>query len=220
MKKTFTIVSIIIIAGVIFWYTTGSTSNSLKTSNKDNKNTTYIIEGQTVALVGGRSEVAVVPGSASKTITQYFGNDATGDLNGDGLPDIASLVTQTGGGSGTFYYVVVAFNTKNGYQGTNAILIGDRIAPQSTEIKDGKVIVNYADRVFGEPITARPSVGMSKYFKVQNGTLIEVGPVVSAGERCGGNMTTAPVCGSGLHCAQVLGSKLPFGDIGGVCVAD
>lgn len=40
------------------------------------------------------------------------------------------------------------------------------------------------------------------------------------GERCGGNMTNAPVCATGLHCAPEAGSHLPFGDVGGQCVKD
>jgi hypothetical protein len=40
------------------------------------------------------------------------------------------------------------------------------------------------------------------------------------GEHCGGNMTTAAACSAGLHCAPTAGSHLPFGDVGGTCVAN
>lgn len=46
--------------------------------------------------------------------------------------------------------------------------------------------------------------------------LTEAGP----GEHCGGNMTTALSCTTGYHCAPTPGSTLPFGDVGGTCVAD
>ena len=105
---------------------------------------------------------------------RYFGNDATGDLNGDGAPDVAFIVTTDGGGSGTFYYVIAALSTGSGYQSTNAILLGDRIAPQTTEIKDGEVIVNYADRKPSDPMTTPPSVGVSKYLKVEGTTLVDL----------------------------------------------
>ncbi len=42
--------------------------------------------------------------------------------------------------------------------------------------------------------------------------------VAHEGEHCGGNMTTALSCATGLHCAPAAGSHLPFGDVGGVCV--
>lgn len=138
---------------------------------------TFIIEGQPVTLVNGRAEAFADPGSTSKVVTQYFGNVATGDLDGDGAPDIAFLLTQNSGGSGTFYYVVATLVAADGgYQGTNAILLGDRIAPQTTEIRNGEVIVNYAERKAGEPMTAQPSVGVSKYLKMEGTTLVEVGP--------------------------------------------
>ena len=137
----------------------------------------FIIEGQPVMLGNGQAETAAAPGAATKTVTQYFGNVATGDLNGDSVPDVAFLLTQTGGGSGTFYYVVATLVAADGsYQGTNAILLGDRIAPQTTEIRGGQLIVNYAERKAGEPMTARPSVGVSKYLKVIGRELVEVQP--------------------------------------------
>ncbi len=123
------------------------------------KDVTYMIDGQPVTLKSG---------------AVYFGNDATGDLNGDGKDDTAFILTHETGGSGTFYYIAVALAGNNGYQGLNALLLGDRIAPQTTEIKDGKVIVNYADRKADEPMTAVPSVGVSKYFQVSNNQLAEV----------------------------------------------
>src|SRR3989338_2422318 len=143
----------------------------------DYKNGTYIIEGQPITLLGGISELPAAHGSASKIMTRYFGNDAMGDLNGDTTPDVAFILTQDSGGSGTFYYVVAALKTSDGYQGTNAVLLGDRVAPQTTEIKSGELIVNYADRKASEPLTAAPSVGVSKYLQVQGTMLTEVQPV-------------------------------------------
>jgi hypothetical protein len=139
----------------------------------DPKGATYIIEGRTVTLVNGSSEIEAAPGSASRITTRYFGNEATGDLNGDGTPDVGFVLTQSMGGSGTFYYAVVAVRTKKGYVGTNALLLGDRIVPQTTEVRDGEVIVNYAERRQGEPMTTTPSVGVSKHLKVVDSKLIE-----------------------------------------------
>lgn len=140
----------------------------------DHKNTSYTIDGQVVTLVNGVSEGETVPGSASKITTIYFGNEASGDFDGDGDTDVAFLMTQNAGGSGTFYYVVAALKTADGYTGTNAVLLGDRIAPQTTEFRDGELIVNFADRMINEPMSARPSVGVSKYFTVNDGKLLEI----------------------------------------------
>jgi len=141
------------------------------TSVSDYKDATYTIDGRSVTLANGKAASESAPGSASKVMTQYFGNQAVGDLNGDGVPDVAFILTQEGGGSGTFYYVVAALKSGDGYHGTNAVLLGDRIAPQTTEIKNGELIVNYAERKAGEPMTAQPSMGVSKYLTVIGGTL-------------------------------------------------
>ncbi|MDE2079419.1 MAG: hypothetical protein KGI73_03470 [Patescibacteria group bacterium] len=187
---------------------------------------TYTIDGASVALANGVYEAAAAPGSASKTVTRFFGNEANGDVNGDSKPDSAFLLTQETGGSGTFYYLAVALATSTGYIGTNAVFLGDRIAPQTTEIKNGYIIVNYADRAAGEPMSSRPSVGVSRYFAVSGTTLAETSRPAStantaeSGAHCGGNMLNAPTCAAGYHCAPTPGSHLPFGDVGGTCVPD
>jgi hypothetical protein len=91
--------------------------------------------------------------------------------------DAAFLLQQSNGGSGVFYYVVAAIKTENGYLGTNAMFIGDRIAPQSTNIdpnNSSQFIVNYADRNANEPMSSIPTIGVSKTFKFENGSLVEV----------------------------------------------
>lgn len=168
-------VIVIIVASISFLYyqmNRNEVSNSTISNNA--KDTSYTIEGQSVKLVNGISIVPVVSDSTTNITTKYFGNEAMGDLNGDGLSDTAFILTQSLGGSGTFYYVVVALNTTNGYVGTNGVLLGDRIAPQTTEIKNGQVIVNYADRKAGEAMTVAPSIGVSKYLKLSGNQLVEI----------------------------------------------
>lgn len=148
-------------------------------------------DGSSVGRTGPHCEFATCPGERSNkyqsvtftidgapmTLTtsgvSYFGNEAIGDLNSDGEDDAAFLVTYNGGGSGTFYYIIVALKTgSDTYQGMNAIFLGDRIAPQTTEIKDGMVTVNYADRTPTDPMTAAPSMGVSKHFAIEKGVLV------------------------------------------------
>jgi hypothetical protein len=91
------------------------------------------------------------------------------------LPDTAFLVTQDRGGSGLFYFVVVALKTATGYTTTNAFLIGDRIAPQTTEINTSaqELYVNFAERNAGEPMTTKPSHGATLYLKVTADGVLE-----------------------------------------------
>ena len=146
----------------------------------DPQNATYIINGQPVTLVNGKAEQPAAPGSAEKIVTQYFGNAVAVDLNSDGKLDSGFVLTQSTGGSGTFFYAAAAIqNPDRMYAGTNAILLGDRIAPQSTNVdpnNPAQFIVNYAERAPGEPMTTQPSHGVSKTFKLKNGILVEVQP--------------------------------------------
>lgn len=60
----------------------------------DYLNLTIEIDGNLIPLVDGLNEVEAAPGSASKIITRFFGNEAFGDLNGDGKTDAVFLITQ------------------------------------------------------------------------------------------------------------------------------
>jgi hypothetical protein len=173
MKKTIIVFAIlIIVGGIVYFYKSpkkSSEGNNLpifSTNQNDLENSSFEINGKIITLKNGVSEIEVAPSSASKIITRYFGNESTGDLNFDGIPDTAFLVTQDTGGSGTFYYAVVALKTKDGYKYTNAFFIGDRIAPQNTRIISNELDVNYAERKPGEPMTTQPSIGAVKILKV------------------------------------------------------
>lgn len=141
---------------------------------EDPENATYIIDGQPVALINGESQVPLGPDPEIVSTVTMFGQPTMGDLTADDIDDAAVMLVVSGSGSGTFYYQAAALNKDGKYSGTNAILLGDRIAPQSTQIMDNTIVANYAERAPGEPMTAQPSVAVSKYLQVQNGILVEV----------------------------------------------
>lgn len=178
MKKLTLLVALIVVLVAGTWWFKRSPATSSPTptsvSANDHKNTAYEIEGEPILLKNGTFETEAAPGSAEKVTTEYFGNEVSGDFNNDGTQDTAFLLTQSGGGTGVFYYVVVALNTADGYVGTNGIALGDRIAPQSGEWRNGELIINYADRTASESYADDPTLGVSKYFKVQGRQLIEV----------------------------------------------
>jgi len=173
MKKIFLVILFLGLFGGSVYYFYEPESEEVKQSPevaevRDYKNIAYEIEGESVLLKDGKSEQEFA-------IVEYFGNEVRGDMNGDGREDVAFLLTQIGEGTGNFYYVVVALaKTDGGYNGTNAVILGDRIAPQTTEFRNGELIVNYADRKPDEPMTVDPSVGVSKYLNIVDGKLVEV----------------------------------------------
>ncbi len=130
---------------------------------------TYRIDGQSVTFGGD---------------TRYFGNELRTDLNGDGREDSIFFLTHQPGGSGTFYYVAAALQIESGYVGSEAVFVGDRIAPQSinTETENGAIAVNYADRKPGESFAVKPSVGQTLWLRFDPTTreLVKVEPVFEA----------------------------------------
>ena len=167
---------IILLVGVFYKFNNYIYQEEQVYTATDYKNAEYVIDGQRIRLENGVSETELAPGSASKVTTRYFGNEVRHDLNDDGREDVVFLLTQETGGSGVFYYVVAALNTVDGYVGSLGYLLGDRIAPQTTEIDEGKtamgtnrqnvIVVNYATRAPGEPFTTPPSVGKSVWLKL------------------------------------------------------
>ena len=155
------------------------TQNTLNTPGPfDPLNAAYRIEGETITLRNGSAETEeVMPygvgsGATTKTETAIFGVPIRGDINGDGRADAAFFLVQDTGGTGRFYYAAAALDEKNGTTGTNAIFLGDRIAPQTIQIQNGLIIVNYADRAATESFAASPSFGVSKYL-VFDGTMLK-----------------------------------------------
>src|SRR3989338_5155671 len=130
-------------------------------------NATYSIEGELITLENGRAEEESEQGSAIKIETTVFGEPAMGDLDDDGVEDAALILVYNPGGSGTFYYVTAALQGSGKAEGviTRSVFLGDRIAPQNISIKNGVVLVNYADRAADQPMSAKPSIGVSKWLE-------------------------------------------------------
>ena len=197
MKKTSLILValvLIIIVFSIYKYNFGNNNINDNTNNADvadiNNQTvkqdfshdgTYTIDGRKVTLKNGISEVPAAPGSSSKIVTKYFGNDLKHDLDEDGKEDRVFILTEESGGSGVFYYVVALLDTSSGPVGSDGVLLGDRIAPQTINIDEGKttrgttrqnvIVVNYADRKLGDSFAVAPSVGKSIWLKLDPKTM-------------------------------------------------
>lgn len=166
----------------------------------DPLNATYTLDGQSISLQNGRSEIPINPDSATKIRTFIAGKPAAGDLDGDGDADAAVFLAQDGGGSGTFYYAAVALNRDGQYRGTNAVLLGDRVALKDITIHNGIVIARYADRRPHEPMSSDPSVEKRLSLTVVEGTLRTLKPlgngeqVVAGWVRIGHEVRTIRPC--------------------------
>lgn len=123
--------------------------------------TTFVVDEKEFALVNGVAEIESAPDSASKDVLRIFGEPVYGDLDNDGDEDAAVLLQLTSGGSGVFYYAALALLDGTKYTPTNTMFLGDRIAPQTVEIQEGRAVFNYAERKADEPMSTQPSVGKS-----------------------------------------------------------
>ena len=147
-------------------------TTATSTTTADIHDATFIIDGESITLKNGIFETGAILGSASKIVVKYFGNDVKHDFDGDGREDVAFIITKNAGGSGTFFYVVAVLNKATGLVGSTAVLLGDRIAPQTTNVTDqDTVVVNYADRKSTDSFATPPSVGKSLYLHLDTKTM-------------------------------------------------
>ena len=158
----FAIIVVAVIIGIVARFSLKRGTPSEVKSVLDVHNMTYTINGETFTLVNSKAQKPYAPGSAIQNRVSLFGNPVYGDLDGDGDTDAAVMLLNAPGGSGTFYYAVLVVNNgTSAYKATNAILLGDRIAPQTVEIHDGRALYNFAERRPNEPMTTQPSIGKS-----------------------------------------------------------
>jgi hypothetical protein len=204
------VIIVLVIAAVGYLVLQSKPNNQNPAFTLNVKNCAYTIEGKTFTLKNGSSEEPI-PNSSAKIKTQYFGNEVSSDFNGDGKTDAAFILTQDLAGSGTFYFIAAALNGGDKCNGTNAFLLGDRIAPQTTQFQNGEIIVNYADRKPNEPMTAQPSVGVSRHFKVKGNSLEEI---LKVSLKCDNNKTINAVFNIGMPTPVKPGEQpIPNGSV-------
>jgi hypothetical protein len=133
---------------------------------------TYWIDGSEISLRNGYFETPAAPDSAAKITVSVFDTPTFGYLEGDGEIDAAVILVYQGGGSGTFYYVAAAINRADEYQGTNAMLLGDRVVPQALRIENRVIVADFADRRPDEPMAAPPTVDVTMYALLDDEQLV------------------------------------------------
>jgi len=167
----FAAVTAVAIAGFIrFNFTDGGDVLGVRKTAREIEDLAITIDNQTFRISNGVAEIPAAPGSATMNTLRLVGEPVTGDFNGDGEPDAALLIQNDPGGSGTFYYAVVAINDAGYYHASNALPLGDRIEPQKVVFADGRFVYNFAERRPGEPMSERPSVEKTVTISIDNAT--------------------------------------------------
>ena len=129
-------------------------------------------------LTDGRYFEPYEPGAASGvhlTLREYL---ALGDLNGDGVADAAVILDASGGGSGTFRYVVAVLNEGGQPRHVASAHLGDRVRIEALTIQDGQIVVQLIGHGPDDPLCC-PSQEQTRAFRLVGDTLE---PVPSAGD--------------------------------------
>lgn len=114
---------------------------------------------QSFTLIDGVAEKPAAPGSSAAETVRAVGDPLIGgDITGDGRPEAALLVTDDPGGSGTFYYAVLALSGTDSWRATNAVALGDRIEPLGIDFVDGHFRYRFLERKPGESMAEPPRV--------------------------------------------------------------
>ncbi len=180
MKKLLSILVILaVIFGIIYLFkqalntSNNSTNNLISASHPDPSNATFTFDEGLITLKNGVNQTPIVPNSATVIETTLTNTIEYGDINNDKKNDAVMFIIQDGGGSGVFTYIAGFVSGPLNYKGTNAVLIGDRLKPESISIKDEVITVTYWQRLPDQPFSVEPSLKTSQYFIYKNGRLID-----------------------------------------------
>ncbi|MFZ2049146.1 MAG: hypothetical protein WAV25_02535 [Minisyncoccia bacterium] len=174
------VVVVLIVLGIWFLYnktskapTATDVTNQALLTHPDPSNATFDFEDGALTLKDGVNEKQVDKSSAvvETSLTDIVG---FGDLNNDKKEDAVVVLVQDGAGSGLFVYIAGFVSAPLKYFGTNAIFVGDRVEPKTITIKNGLISLTYLDRRTNEPMSAEPTLSITKTYIYSKGLLVEV----------------------------------------------
>jgi hypothetical protein len=138
-----------------------STVANVSTANapgNDYLQATYALDGEPITLRDGRAERRAFPDSAAvDRFSILEGSTVVGDVDGNGQDDVAFVLVQEGGGTGTFSHLVTATQHQGHYRGSNALFLGDRIGKPTIALRDGVLEVRFLDRPDDAPFSKPPT---------------------------------------------------------------
>ena len=126
-----------------------------------------------VELHDGRFTEPVAEGSAA-LLTVNLEKTAEGDLDGDGMTDIAAVLVTRPGGSGVFYSVHALLWRPNEAIPAGSAFLGDRIRLQSVRVEGALITLQLLDRRGHEPYADEPTVQVIRRFLLRDGGLVEL----------------------------------------------
>ena len=123
-------------------------------------------------LKDGYFEETIAPNTATKIKIWLGKQRVLGDLNGDNLDDAVVTLIVDSGGSGLFTYLSAVISEDEKSKPIDSVFIGDRIIVKSLLIKKREVLIEFLTHPTDEPMTATPTVNVTKRFIVQDNRLV------------------------------------------------
>lgn len=134
-----------------------------------------------VGLVDGKweGEPFVEGGSVSPGV--YLSREQTtqGDLDGDGVDEVVSIVITDTGGSGSFYYLVLLRQANGALEHYATEFIGDRVKISSVEVADGGIELSLLEQGDGDAMCC-PTLRVDRHYDVK-GSLVRLASEHEAG---------------------------------------
>ena len=135
----------------------------------------YLEEGS-VRLENGTYENA-----ARRTAVFLLPEYAVGDLDGDSVPDAATVLATNTGGSGTFHDLVAVLNRDGQPEAAASLFLGDRVPTERIRIVGGTIELDVTMHGPGDPMCC-PSMDLTRKFRLEDGALEEIDPPAGAPE--------------------------------------
>lgn len=133
-------------------------------------------EQDTVRLVAG--EYTRRYDESSATVRRVFLSDfvAGGELDDRAGEDVAVILVDQPGGSGTFYYLAALMRRGEGWESLTAVFLGDRIRIDSLSIDsdDRAIAVTFRTRAEGVAMAGEPTVTQTRRYRAVTGSLARV----------------------------------------------
>jgi uncharacterized protein len=142
----------------------------------DYKDAIYRIDGKDVTLLDGQHTQPAADDASEQDVTRVIEPPAHAVGKLGGRSAVAVFLSSQGGGSGTFYYVALAFNDGRG----TTFKLGDRIQPIGIAINGDDLVVTYLDRKRDEPMAVPPTVPRERHFAYMNEQILERPPAATA----------------------------------------
>jgi hypothetical protein len=116
-----------------------------------------------VQLTDGKFEQGTPGGtdSISVTVSDFI---AVGDLNADGVNDVAALVSENYGGTGVFVFLAVYTNENGSLTFQNSTMVDDRPQLKALSIQGGEIFLDAVIHGADEPMCC-PSLRTTRHYR-------------------------------------------------------